>query len=207
MRQTCSPAPLLTWSRDFPAVPSQAREARLFLAALLGGRRDADEAVLCLSELVGNACLHSRSREPGGRFTVRAQLRGEQLRVEVRDGGGQWGESRCPDDLHGRGLVIVSRLARRCGRSGDGQSGWRVWFEMDCPPDCLPGTRPVCSSPSPGQRKTGRSRGLPSRPMMLVLIKQLLNRTRGAPGTRLPGRGTCGREPPPGKGRHAGLLS
>ena len=111
MRQTCPPAPLLTWSRDFPAVPPQAREARLFLAALLGGRRDADEAVLCLSELVGNACLHSRSREPGGRFTVRAQLRGEQLRVEVRDGGGPWAESRYPDDLHGRGLVIVSRLA------------------------------------------------------------------------------------------------
>ena len=111
MRQTCPPASLLTWSRDFPAVPPQAREARLFLAALLGGRRDADEAVLCLSELVGNACLHSRSREPGGRFTVRAQLRGEQLRVEVRDGGGPWAESRYPDDLHGRGLVIVSRLA------------------------------------------------------------------------------------------------
>jgi hypothetical protein len=161
MRQTCPPAPLLTWSRDFPAVPPQAREARLFLAALLGGRRDADEAVLCLSELVGNACLHSRSREPGGRFTVRAQLRGEQLRVEVRDGGGPWAESRYQDDLHGRGLVIVSRLALRCGRGGNGRSGWRVWFEMDCPPDgspggppggppdCLPGGRPP-SGPSGG---------------------------------------------------------
>src|ERR1700733_8914724 len=134
MRQTCPPAPLLTWSRDFPAVPPQAREARLFLAALLGGRRDADEAVLCLSELVGNACLHSRSREPGGRFTVRAQLRGEQLRVEVRDGGGPWAESCCPDDVHGRGLVIVSRLALRCGRSGDGQSGWRGGVGMGLPP-------------------------------------------------------------------------
>ena len=143
MRQTCPPAPLLTWSRDFPAVPPQAREARLFLAALLGGRRDADEAVLCLSELVGNACLHSRSREPGGQFTVRAQLRGEQLRVEVRDGGGPWAESRFPDGLHGRGLVIVSRLASRCGRSGNGQSGWRVWFEMDCPPDGSQGTTDV----------------------------------------------------------------
>lgn len=133
MRETSPPAPLLTWSRDFPAVPSQAREARRFLAALLDGRRDADEAVLCLSELVGNACLHSRSREPGGRFTVWAQLRGERLRVEVRDGGGLWAESPYPDDLHGRGLLIVSRLALRCGRTGDSQSGWRVWFEMDCP--------------------------------------------------------------------------
>jgi hypothetical protein len=149
MRQTCPPAPLLTWSRDFPAVPPQAREARLFLAALLGGRRDADEALLCLSELVGNACLHRRSREPGGRFTVRAQLRGGQLRVEVRDGGGQWGESRCPDDLHGRGLVIVSRLARRCGRSGNGQSGLLVWFEMDCPPGGPAGGSPDCPAGGP----------------------------------------------------------
>jgi hypothetical protein len=65
-------------------------------------------------------------------------LRGEQLRVEVRDGGGPWAESRHPDELHGRGLVIVSRLARRCGRGGNGRSGWLVWFEMDCPPDCSP---------------------------------------------------------------------
>ena len=135
MRQTSPPAPVIDCSHDFPGVPAQAREARQFLAALLDGRRDADEAVLCLSELVGNACLHSRSREPGGRFTVRAELRGERLRVEVRDGGGPWAESPYPDDLHGRGLLIVSRLARRCGRSGNGQSGWRVWFEMDCPPD------------------------------------------------------------------------
>ena len=40
MRQTCPPAPLLTWSRDFPAVPPQAREARLFLAARDGDRTD-----------------------------------------------------------------------------------------------------------------------------------------------------------------------
>jgi hypothetical protein len=43
--------------------------------------------------------------------------------------------------------VIVSRLALRCGRSGDGQSGWRVWFEMDCPPDCGPGGRPPSGPP------------------------------------------------------------
>ena len=55
--------------------------------------------------------------------------------------------SRYPDDLHGRGLVIVSRLALRCGRSGDGQSGWRVWFEMDCPPDGSPGGRPPSGPP------------------------------------------------------------
>lgn len=135
MRETSPLAPLLTWSQAFPAVPSQAREARRFLAAVLDGRQDADEAVLCLSELVGNACLHSRSREPGGQFNVQAYLRGERLRVEVCDDGGVWAESPDPDDQHGRGLLIVARLALGCGRDGGSQSGWRVWFEMDCPPD------------------------------------------------------------------------
>jgi hypothetical protein len=41
--------PLIAWSRAFPATPVQAREARQFLAALVGGRTAADDAVLCLS--------------------------------------------------------------------------------------------------------------------------------------------------------------
>ena len=90
MRET-STAPLIAWSRSFPAVPEQAREARRFLAAILDGRR-ADDAVLCLSELVANACLHSRSRWPGGCLTVRVQLHGDHVRVEVRDEGGPWAE-------------------------------------------------------------------------------------------------------------------
>jgi len=69
MRETSS-APLITWSRDFPALPEQAREARRFLASLLDGHPAADDAVLCLSELVTNACLHSRSRQPGGRYSM-----------------------------------------------------------------------------------------------------------------------------------------
>ena len=37
-----------------------------------------------------NATLHSRSREPGGHFTVRADLSEDRIRVEVRDQGGEW---------------------------------------------------------------------------------------------------------------------
>jgi anti-sigma regulatory factor (Ser/Thr protein kinase) len=135
MRQTCPPAPLLTWSRDFPAVPPQAREARRFLAALLGGRQDADEAVLCLSELVGNACLHSRSREPGGRFTVRVQRDDARLRVEVTDEGGPWALTAHADaqQPNGRGLLIVSQLATAWGRAGDAGMGWTAWFEFAGP--------------------------------------------------------------------------
>ena len=37
MRET-STAPLLAWSRVFPAVPAQVREARQFLSGILDGR-------------------------------------------------------------------------------------------------------------------------------------------------------------------------
>lgn len=65
--------PLITWSRTFPALPEQVREARRFLAAVLASR-DAPDALLCLSELVTNAVVHSHSTQPGGTFTVRARL-------------------------------------------------------------------------------------------------------------------------------------
>jgi hypothetical protein len=123
--------PAITWSRDFPGTPEQAGKARRFLAAILDGRSAAGDAALCLSELVSNACLHSRSREPGGHFTVRAELSAKGLRVEVRDDGGPWVWPAEPDE-HGRGLLIVGALARAWGRAGDdSRRGWTVWFEMD----------------------------------------------------------------------------
>jgi anti-sigma regulatory factor (Ser/Thr protein kinase) len=86
MRET-STAPLIRWSRSFPATPEQAGEARRFLAAILDGH-PADDAILCLSELVTNVCLHSASAQNGGGLSVRVQLHGANLRVEVRDEGG-----------------------------------------------------------------------------------------------------------------------
>jgi serine/threonine-protein kinase RsbW len=124
-------APPLAWSRAFPAVPAQVGEARRFLAAILDGRASLDDALLCLSELATNAVIHSRSGRPGGRYTVSAELRPRRLRVAVRDQGGPWTQAEDPDDPHGRGLLIVSRLAADWGRAGDA-TGWTVWFEMDC---------------------------------------------------------------------------
>lgn len=123
-------APTITWARDFPGTPEQAGKARRFLAAVLDNRPAAGDAILCLSELASNACLHSRSRRPGGRFTVRAALDARDLRVEVRDDGGPWVWPAQPDE-HGRGLLIVASLARAWGRGGDSEHGWTVWFEMD----------------------------------------------------------------------------
>jgi anti-sigma regulatory factor (Ser/Thr protein kinase)/DNA-binding XRE family transcriptional regulator len=123
--------PLIAWSRSFPATAQQVGEARRFLAAIADGCPAAGDALLCLSELATNALLHSRSREPGGRFTVRAQRHGSHLRVEVRDQGGPWAPPALTDPAghNGRGLAIVDQLSRTWGRSGN-EAGWTVWFEI-----------------------------------------------------------------------------
>jgi serine/threonine-protein kinase RsbW len=120
------------WSRTFPATPAHVREARRFLASVLANCPAADDTVLCLSELVTNAITHSRSRQPGGHFTVRADMRSEHLRVEVEDQGGPWAQPvRRRDGQHGRGLLIVAQLADDWGRDGDSATGWTVWFQMN----------------------------------------------------------------------------
>jgi anti-sigma regulatory factor (Ser/Thr protein kinase) len=125
-------APLLAWSRVFPAVPAQVRDARQFLSVILDGRPVADDAILCLSELVTNATVHSRSCEPDGHFSVRVHLHGGRLLVEVSDQGGTWVQRAQTDERNGRGLLIVDQLARAWGRDGNDQTGWTIWFEMEC---------------------------------------------------------------------------
>jgi len=122
-----------TRSRTFPATSAHAREARLFLATILGDQPLATDALLCLSELATNAIVHSRSRQPGGSFTVRAQLDSHRLRVEVCDQGGPWhspGQASA-DEPNGRGLLIVGQLASRWGCEGHSHYGWTVWYELD----------------------------------------------------------------------------
>ena len=131
---TKAAVPLVAWSRVFPGTPAQAREARRFLATILAGQDAADDAVLCLSELVTNATLHSNSGRPGGQFTVRVEMNGNLFRIEVHDEGGVWHGPGAPDEQHGRGLNIVSQLAVAWGRDGDSETGWIVWYEIKAIP-------------------------------------------------------------------------
>lgn len=123
----------LACAQVFPGTAAQVREARRFLAEFLNDSPAVEDAVVCLSELVTNAVIHSHSRKPGGTFTVCAEVSAGGLRVEVRDQGGAWAHPGHGDDhAHGRGLLIVSELAREWGRAGGPVSGWTVWFEIEC---------------------------------------------------------------------------
>jgi len=84
-----------------------------------------DDLQLLLSELVSNAVLHGR-----GEIVLRLQLDGSTVRGEVIDhGGGFEHELRVsgPEDVGGRGLMLVEHLASRWGVH---EGTTHVWFEM-----------------------------------------------------------------------------
>lgn len=76
-----------------------------------------EDVALVASELIGNAVRHA-SPLPGGELQVSWELRDDGVEVRVTDGGGaarpiprQVG----PQDLSGRGLSIVDRVANDWG--------------------------------------------------------------------------------------------
>jgi anti-sigma regulatory factor (Ser/Thr protein kinase) len=107
-------------------------EARRFLRGTLHDwdvdDDTADTAVLCLSELVTNAVIHSHAG-----CSVRVQLDAGVLVVTVRDSGRADAQTveQLEDSLqvHGRGLQVVEALASRWGYELDVE-GTTVWFEL-----------------------------------------------------------------------------
>lgn len=109
--------------------PDQVSAARQFLAALTEGFPAAADALLCLSEVVTNAIQHRHSGCPGGQFTVRATYAPGHLRVEVEDDGGPWQPRARHHEHGGRGLAILTALARWDSTTDD--AGHRaVWFQI-----------------------------------------------------------------------------
>lgn len=89
-----------------------------------------DTAILCLSELVTNAVIHTDFG-----CELRAVLDRGVLTMTVRDGGSSRvvDVSRVPSEplaVHGRGLQIVSALSSRWGSELDA-AGMTVWFVLD----------------------------------------------------------------------------
>lgn len=124
-------------TRWFSLETTQVRGARQFVLAALRdwGLDDlAADAELGVSELVGNAVLHSRGATG---VEVRIMAGPRAIRVLVCDDGQAPDEPVAeehpvPEEPTGRGLAVVSILASAWGidRSGPGTA---VWFELDRP--------------------------------------------------------------------------
>ncbi|MEO3858782.1 ATP-binding protein [Acrocarpospora sp. B8E8] len=104
------------------------------------------DALLLVSELLGNALKHSRSGMPGGRVEVAVIDCGDgAVRLEVTDEGSEASTPQVRDvpRVHGigdgldggvpaadgHGLRLVEQIARRWGWQDDG-SGRMVWCEV-----------------------------------------------------------------------------
>ncbi|MGH3316564.1 MAG: ATP-binding protein [Nocardioidaceae bacterium] len=84
----------------------------------------ADRATVIVSELVTNVFLHA-----GTSCRVEAELVGSELAVAVRDGHPEPLPPPQPDDISGRGLLIVSRLSDAWGVTDEGPEK-SIWFRL-----------------------------------------------------------------------------
>jgi len=125
---TAAAAGTRRYTGTFPADPTQVRQARAALAALLRDCPRADDAILIASEFATNSVLHSASRR-GGSFTLRAEVREHDVRIEVADAGGPWRvSSRADGRPHGLDVVAAITGPQNWGVDGDisGRIAWAM---------------------------------------------------------------------------------
>jgi anti-sigma regulatory factor (Ser/Thr protein kinase) len=140
---TTIPAPTgrPAYTQDLPRRPQSAAEARRLVRLALGAwglEELADTCALVVSELVGNAVRHTRSRtlrlavtrpEPGAvRIAVTDTSHARPVRAEPG-----------AEDLRGRGLLLVEALCVDWG-TDELPYGKRVWAECTTP------TRPTTAA-------------------------------------------------------------
>ncbi len=115
---------------SLPPAPASAAVARRELRALPLPEPMLDALSLLVTELVSNAIRHPKAPADEA-IRVRADVEGEQVHVEVTDGGRGFTKPTADVDLTtpgGLGLVLVERLADRWGINGDGRTC--VWFDI-----------------------------------------------------------------------------
>jgi anti-sigma regulatory factor (Ser/Thr protein kinase) len=129
------PAPralALATSVTYPGTSEHIRIVRADLRAILPECPMADDVILCASELAANAATHSRSRLPGGTFTVRVKISpGDYAWIEVEDDGGPKSPG-LRDATGHHGLDIVRALATAWGVCGD-HTTRTTWARFDWP--------------------------------------------------------------------------
>lgn len=113
--------------------PTSVGAARRFVRDVLMSRQVAGSVVdtveLLTSEVVTNAIIHGRS---GPLLAVDVSDRA--IRVAVGDGSPELPVRRLgrPDDVSGRGVLIVEELATSWGVVRERNGSKRVWFEVAC---------------------------------------------------------------------------
>lgn len=117
-----------SWEERFEPVPASAGSARRFVERVLrraGFAGDLDTVLLLVSEVASNAVRHARTP-----FELRVELHGEEVVVTVVDRSPRPVEPQIqrPDATGGRGLFIVSQLARAWGTEATRNGGKAVWF-------------------------------------------------------------------------------
>ena len=111
----------------FPAEDRWVPAARGFtVAALAGWGVTADDAGLLVTELASNAVRAARETACG-QFLVRIRYRPSVVLLEVGDASDRvpvLAAPRGPGEEHGRGLLLVARLAAECGWYTG--AGWKI---------------------------------------------------------------------------------
>lgn len=129
------------WSRSFPGLAENLAEVRQFIQMVLGDAPGAELVVLAVSELAGNAIVHTASGAPGGQFVVHLAAFADRWQVRVDDAGSpteprvvvDGTDEDCDwDSESGRGLAMVASISRKWGVLGD-RAARAVWAEIPCP--------------------------------------------------------------------------
>jgi Histidine kinase-like ATPase domain len=125
-----APGPPRLCARSLPGRLDQIGEARALTARMLHGCPATDDALLLISELATNACIHTASGHPGGTFTVRIRTSPHLIHAEVEDQGSTWdGNIGTAQPPHG--LFLLRVLSTTCG-TRPGAGGWITWFSITC---------------------------------------------------------------------------
>jgi anti-sigma regulatory factor (Ser/Thr protein kinase) len=116
---------------EFASAPSSVTAARHLVRDDLVARglasRVVEDALVVVTELVGNAVRHARplrGPRPSGVVMLRWDATGPDVRIDVTDGGGSLQPHVEPlslVDTGGRGLAIVSAVASDWGVISDGE--------------------------------------------------------------------------------------
>ncbi len=116
-----------------PGRPERVREARQFVAGLLGdAHAQTDTAVLLTSELMTNAVRHTRSGLPGGTVDLVVAAKAADFMVSVIDAGSDVTmpePGTGPGGENGHGLLLVASLSDDWGHENDG-GRTVVWFRL-----------------------------------------------------------------------------